>query len=281
MSNLKNNFFFIMLKKYNIPDSCIISFSLIGGLIVFLTVISLLNLGISQAGDIPNLIAVATESKVIDSIFLTMAAGLNAVFLLMIAGIPLAYVLARVDFKGRGLVESLVDLPVMLPHTVAGILVYILFMRRGIIGSPLGEAGIIFEDAYPGIVMAMLFVASPYFINTVREGFEKVPVHMENVARTLGATRFTAFRKVVLPLSIRHILNGCLLAWGRAIGEFAAVIMIAYYPMIISTLIYYKFTTSGLKESSTVAFIIIVMCLFVFAALRYVMKYVGKYDDRV
>ncbi|MBN2734592.1 MAG: ABC transporter permease [Methanomicrobiaceae archaeon] len=270
-----------MLKKSNLPDSCIISFSLIGALIVSLTLISLLYLGIAQAGDIPNLIAVASETKVIDSILLTMFAGLNAVILLMLAGIPLAYVLARVDFRGKGIVESLVDLPVMLPHTVAGILVYILFMRRGIIGGPLGEVGIVFEDAYPGIVMAMLFVASPYFINTVREGFEKVPVHMENVARTLGATRFTAFRRVVLPLSTRHILNGCILAWGRAIGEFAAVIMIAYYPMIISTLIYYKFTTSGLKESSTVAFIVIVVCLAVFAGLRHVMKYVGKYDDRV
>jgi len=270
-----------MLKKLNIPDNCIISFSLIGGLIVFLTVISILNLGIAQAGDIPNLIAVASESKVIDSIFLTMIAGLNAVILLLITGIPLAYVLARVNFRGKGIVESLVDLPVMLPHTVAGILVYILFMRRGIIGGPLGEVGIIFEDAYPGIVMAMLFVASPYFINTVREGFEKVPVHMENVARTLGASRFTAFRKVVLPLSTRHIFNGCILAWGRAIGEFAAVIMIAYYPMIISTLIYYRFTTSGLKESSTIAFIIIVLCLVVFASLRFIMKKMGKNYDRV
>ncbi|WOF15324.1 ABC transporter permease [Methanoplanus sp. FWC-SCC4] len=270
-----------MFKKSSIPDSCIISFSLIGGLIVFLTFISLLNLGVTQAGDIPNLISVASESKVIDSVLLTMMAGLTAVILLLVTGIPLAYVLARVDFRGKGLVESLVDLPVMLPHTVAGILVYILFMRRGIIGGPLGEAGIVFEDAYLGIVMAMFFVSSPYFINTVREGFEKVPVHMENVARTLGATRFTAFRKVVLPLSTRHILNGCILAWGRAIGEFAAVIMIAYYPMIISTLIYYRFTTSGLKESSTIAFIIIVICLLVFAGLRYVMKYAGKYDDRV
>lgn len=270
-----------MLKKYNIPDSCIISFSLIGSLIVFLTVISLLNIVVAQAGDIPSLISVASESKVIDSVLLTMAAGFNAVILLMIAGIPLAYVLARVDFKGKGLVESLVDLPVMLPHTVAGILVYLLFMRRGILGGPFGEAGIIFEDAYPGIVMAMLFVASPYFINTVRTGFEKVPVHMENVARTLGATRFTAFRKVVLPLSTGHILNGCLLAWGRAIGEFAAVIMIAYYPMIVSTLIYYRFNTGGLKESSTIAFIMIVICLFVFAVLRYIMKNAGRYDDRV
>ena len=270
-----------MSAKFSRPDSCIISFSLIGGLIVFLTVLSLLNISIAQLGDIPYLISVASESKVIESVLLTLGAGLNTVILLLIIGTPLAYVLARVNFRGKGFIEGLVDLPVMLPHTVAGILVYILFMRRGIIGEPLGTLGFVFEDAYPGIVAAMFFVSSPYYINTVREGFEKVPVHLENVARTLGATRFAAFRKIVLPLSVRHIFSGSVLAWGRAIGEFAAVIMIAYYPMIISTLIYYRFTTSGLKESSTIAFIIIVICFVVFAVLRLLIKRLEGYDERV
>ncbi|WP_245619121.1 ABC transporter permease [Methanogenium cariaci] len=179
--------------------------------------------------------------------------------------------------------ESIVDIPpVMLPHTIAGIMVYILFMRRGIIGEPFSQIGIIFEGAYPGIVAAMFFVSSPYFVNAVRDGFEKVPVHLENAARTLGASRFQAFRLVVLPLSLRHIFNGSILAWGgRGIGEFAAIIMIAYYPMVISTLIYYKFTTAGLRESTAVAFAMILVCLVVFAILRSLMKRVGKYDDRV
>ncbi len=108
-----------------------------------------------------------------------------------------------------------------------------------------------------------------------------MPVHLENVARTLGATRFQAFIWIVLPLSARHIFNGSILAWGRAIGEFAAVIMIAYYPMVISTLIYYRFTTGGLKESSTVAFVMIIACLGAFFVLRYVSRFLGRYDDRV
>ena len=270
-----------MALSLKIPDKCIISFSLIGGLIVLLTVLSLYKMAYAQITDLPYFISVATNSKVIDSILLTMGAGLNAVILLLIFGIPLAYVLARVDFRGKGIVESLVDLPVMLPHTVAGIMVYILFMRRGVIGEPFSDIGIIFENAYPGIVVAMLFVSSPYFINAVREGFEKVPIHLENVARTLGATRFQAFRLVVLPLSVRHIFNGCILAWGRAIGEFAAIIMIAYYPMVISTLIYFRFTTSGLKESVAIAFIMILVCFVIFAILRRIMKNGGRYDDRV
>ncbi|MDO8840872.1 MAG: ABC transporter permease [Methanocalculus sp.] len=264
-----------------IRDRCLISFSLLGGVILGLTVLALLNMTVKELSDIPHLLRVATDTKVIDSIVLTMAAGANAILILMIFGIPLAYLLARADFKGKRIIETIVDIPLMLPHTVAGILVYILFMKRGLLGAPLYTIGFPFEDAYPGIVVAMLFVSSPYFINSAREGFEKVPVHLENVARTLGATRLSAFRHVVLPLSAREIYNGAILAWGRAIGEFAAVIMIAYYPMVISTLIYYRFSTSGIKESSTIAFVMILACFSVFLVLRHLSRFIGRHDDRV
>jgi molybdate/tungstate transport system permease protein len=270
-----------MAQNSFLRDRCLISFSLLGGVILGLTVLALLNMTVKELSDIPHLLRVAADTKVIDSIVLTMAAGANAILILMIFGIPLAYVLARADFKGKRIIETIVDIPLMLPHTVAGILVYILFMKRGLLGAPFYTMGFSFEDAYPGIVVAMLFVSSPYFINSAREGFEKVPVHLENVARTLGATRFSAFRYVVLPLSVREIYNGAILAWGRAIGEFAAVIMIAYYPMVISTLIYYRFSTSGIKESSTIAFVMILACFSVFLVLRYLSRFIGRHDDRV
>lgn len=263
------------------PDSCIFSFALFGGVIVALTILSLVNLALWQIANVDTFMGVWTDEKVINSILLTMGAGLNAVIILVIIGTPLAYVLARENFPGKGIVEALIDLPLMLPHTIAGILVYILFMSKGMIGAPLASMGLFFEDAYPGIVVAMLFVSSPFYINTVREGFEKVSIHLENVSRTLGATRFAAFRTIVLPLTYRHIYNGSVLAWGRGIGEFAAVIMIAYYPMIISTMIYYRFTTSGIKESSAIAAVFIIVCFAIFILLRLISKRWGKYDDRV
>ncbi len=262
-------------------DRCLLSFSLLGGLILGITVLSLVNMTVQELSDIPHLLRVAADSKVFDSIILTMGAGAHTIIILMIFGIPLAYVLARAEFMGKRIIETIVDIPLMLPHTVAGILVYILFMKRGLIGGPLYDVGFSFEDAYPGIVVAMLFVSSPYFINSAREGFEKVPVHLENVARTLGATRFSAFLHVVLPLSTRYIYNGAIFSWGRAIGEFAAIIMIAYYPMVISTLLYYRFSTGGLKESSSIAFIMILACFAVFLVLRYLSRFIGRYDDRV
>jgi molybdate/tungstate transport system permease protein len=270
-----------MARTSVLHDRCLVSFSLIGGVILGITVLSLLSMTVKELSDIPHLLRVAADAKVVDSIVLTMGAGLNAVLILLVLGIPLAYVLARADFRGKGFVESIVDIPLILPHTVAGILVYLLFMRRGLIGAPFYAVGLSFEDAYPGIVVAMVFVASPYFVNAVREGFEKVPVHLENVARTLGASRFTAFCRVTLPLAARDIFNGSILAWGRAIGEFAAIIMIAYYPMVISTLIYYRFTTSGIKESSTVAFVMILACFTVFIVLRTASRFIGRKYDRV
>lgn len=262
-------------------DWCLIGFALIGGMLVLLPLLALINITLGQLEDIPFLIGVATQKQVIDSILLTFWAGLMAVIILLIFGTPLSYVLARTQSRLNQVVESLIDLPLVLPHTVAGLMVYILFMQRGLIGAPFRDMGIVFEDAFPGIVIAMLFVAMPFYVNTVREGFQKVPVHLENVARTLGATRFKAFCLIVLPSSARHIFNGCILAWGRAISEFAAVIMIAYYPMVISTLIYYRFTTGGIKESSAVAFVMIVACFAVFLILRSVTRYLGRYDDRV
>lgn len=270
-----------MNRTGRIPDACVLSFSLIGGLLVFITVLALANLSMREFLDIPHIFQVATDRGFINSILLTMGAGLSAVIILQFFGTPLGYILSRMSFKGKGVVEGIVDIPLMLPHSVAGILVYLLFMDRGILGAPLSSVGIEFEDTFFGIVVAMTFVASPYYINSVREGIENVPVHLENVARTLGATRWSSFRKIVLPLCLRHILNGSLLAWGRAVGEFAAVIMIAYYPMVISTLIYYRFTAMGFKEASTIAFLTILVCFMVFVSMRVLTRYLGKYDDRV
>ena len=268
-------------KKYRRPDTCIIAFTLVGSTLVIFAFLALATITLTQLADLPFLIQVALDSRVIDSILLTFGAGLAVVAILLLLGTPLAYVLARTHMRINSLVEALIDIPLVLPHTVAGIMVYLLFMQRGLLGAPLKEIGIVFEDAFPGIVVAMLFVAMPFYVNTVREGFQKVPLHIENVARTLGATRFRSFALVVLPLSTRHILNGCVLAWGRAISEFAAVIMIAYYPMIVSTLIYYRFTTGGLKESSAIAFLMILASFSVFLVLRLGTRYLGRYDDRV
>ena len=259
-------------------DPCMTAFWVLGSVILVITVLSLIAITVPEILDLPHLLSVATETGVIGAILLTLFAALCAVIFLAIFCTPLSYMLARSTSRWKGVVETLVDIPLVLPHTVAGLLVYLLFMSRGPIGAPLAHAGIFFEDAFLGIVVAMIFVSSPYYINAVREGFEKVPVHLENVARTLGATQFRAFRLIALPLAARHIISGAFLAWGRAVGEFAAVVMIAYFPMVVSTLIYHRFTTGGLAESRSIAFIMIVICIAVFIIFRWMTKKAGGYD---
>jgi len=262
-------------KRY---DPCMIAFWLIGSVILLITLLALLAIAVPELSDLSHLASVATESGVIEAILLTIVAALVAVVFLLIFCTPLAYVLARSTSRWKGIVENLVDIPLVLPHTVAGLMVYLLFMYRGPVGDPIRSMGIVFEDAFFGIVVAMIFVASPYYINAVREGFEKVPVHLENVARTLGASRFHAFQSITLPLSTRHLLSGSFLAWGRAVGEFAAVVMIAYFPMVVSTLIYQRFTTGGLAESRSVAFIMIIICIAVFIVFRWITRAAGRHD---
>jgi molybdate/tungstate transport system permease protein len=267
-------------KKKIRTDSCLISFWLIGGLLVMLIILAAATIAIPELLHPGHLLAVATNTVVIDAIAVTFAAGFVAVLFLMVLGTPLAYVLARGTSRWNGVIETIVDLPLALPHTVAGLMVYLLFMMRGPLGLIFGEAGIVFEDAFAGIVAAMIFVAIPYYVDAVREGFTKVPERLEHVARTLGATQFQAFRTITLPLSVRPILSGAFLAWGRAIGEFAAVIMIAYFPMVVSTLIYQQFTTGGLEESRSVAFIMLVVCLVVFLVFRLISQKWGRNYDR-
>ena len=275
------------MKLYGIVDQNRVSsrwftplFSALGGVILVLILLALLVIALPELASPSSLIRTAGDPDGVESILITMGSGLIAVLFLMVTGTPLAYLTARTTSRWKGLIEGIIDIPLILPHTVAGLMVYFLFMSRGVIGAPFAWGGIFFEDAWPGIVAAMVFVSSPYYIDAVREGFVKVPLHLENVARTLGASRFQAFVRVTLPLSFRHICSGAFLAWGRAIGEFAAVIMIAYYPMVISALIYTRFTTNGIAESRGIAFLMILVSLGVFITARYLIGHIWREHDR-
>ena len=228
--------------------------------------------------DFSGLIETATDSAVLRSILLSMYAGFLATLISLISGVPLAYILARYSFRGKGIIESVIDIPVVVPHTVAGIALLTVFGAHGLIGDPLSEV-VRFRDALPGIVVAMVFVSAPFLTNYAREGFSAVNPKLENVARSLGASRWTAFRKITLPLAAPHILTGSIMCWARAISEFGAVVIIAYYPMIAPTLIYDRFISQGLSASRPVAVLLILIILLVFVAVRAYSAHM-RYDDR-
>ncbi|MDD3257725.1 MAG: molybdenum ABC transporter permease, partial [Methanocorpusculum sp.] len=159
-----------MAKKLRM-NSFLFCCALLGALPVGLILLALLNITLGQLSDPEFLWLVATESEVVGTILLTFFAGLCAVIILLIVGTPLAYLLARSATKTAKVIGTIIDLPVMLPHTIAGILVYLLFMPNGWLGAPFSAIGITFQDAFFGIVAAMLFVATPFYVTTVQEGF--------------------------------------------------------------------------------------------------------------
>lgn len=252
----------------NRPDLFTSVCAFFGSVPVILIILGLLVLISLQLSNPELFVESITDPLVISSLTLTVSAAACATMILSLFGTPLAYILSRKRFLGKAVIEGLIDLPLIIPHTVAGIIVYLLFMHQGIIGQVSILAGIRFQETFSGIVIAMLFVSIPYYVNTVREGFSQIPIRLEYVARSLGATPGKVFFHITLPLTTRHLITGGLMAWGRGVSEFAAVVMIAYNPMIISTLIYQRFNTGGLYAATAVASVMVLLSLLLFVCIR-------------
>jgi molybdate/tungstate transport system permease protein len=208
------------------------------------------------------------EPEVKDSILLTLYCALLATLTGAFLGVPLAYLLARHEFPGKRVIEGLIDIPVVVPHSAAGIALLFVFGRKFFLGGLFHALGIDFVGEVGGIVIAMLFVSIPFLVNAAKEGFRSVDVRLENVARTLGASPWQTFFRVSLPLSWRSILSGSVMMWARGISEFGAVLILTYHPMVAPILVYERFESYGLEYTRPVAVLLILICLVAFVALR-------------
>jgi len=219
------------------------------------------------------------DREVIQSIYLSIWAATLTTVVSLLLGVPFAYLLARKEFRGKSLVESIVDIPIMIPHTVAGICLLTVVSPRSWVGRTLETLGIEVLGTIMGTVLAMTFVSMPLLTNAAREAFKWVPPRMENVSRTLGATQVQTFFQITFVLVWRDILTGIILTWARAVSEFGAVIILAYHPMIAPALIYERFTTYGMTYAVPVTTILIAICLVVFILLRLVASTRGERRD--
>lgn len=220
--------------------------------------------------DYSTLAETAADQNVQAAIGLSIGMALLATIASLILGIPLGYLLARRNFMGRSFIQGLVDVPIVMPHLVSGIALLMVFGANGIIGAPLDSLGVRFVDAWPGIVIAMMFVSVPFVVNSARDGFAAIDPRLEKVGRSLGASRTQVFSKISLPLSMRSILTGGIMSWARAISEFGSVIIIVYFPMVATTLIYDRFTSFGLSSVRPISVLLILICLFIIIILRIV-----------
>ena len=175
-----------------------------------------------------NLSQVLAESAVLDALRLSLVCATSATALSLVFGVPLAWVLARARFPGRGLLRALVTLPLVLPPVVGGVALLLAFGRRGIVGQYLDAwFGLTLPFTTLGVVVAETFVAMPFLIVTVEGAFRSSNRGFEEAATTLGASRLTVFRRVTLPLIRPSLIAGAVLCWARALGEFGATITFA------------------------------------------------------
>lgn len=212
------------------------------------------------------------DPEVRGSILLTVGAAGAATALALLGGVPLAWLLARRRFPGHRVVEALLDLPVVVPHPVAGIALLLFLGRESPVGGALARAGLEVVNHVPGIVAAMLFVSVPLLVSAAREAFVAVDPRLERVARTLGDGPGTAFRRVTLPLAARPILAGAVLAWARSVSEFGAVVVLTYNPKVGSILTFDRFTTGGLAAAVPVAVLLLAVALVVTAVARLLVR---------
>jgi molybdate/tungstate transport system permease protein len=202
------------------------------------------------------------------ALWITFYAALWATIMCFVCGIPLAYLLARYEFKGKSWIEGLINLPIVIPHTAAGIALLVVFGRQSFLGQVLGKIGISFVDQLPGIIIGMLFVSLPYLVNGSREALALVDPELERVALSDGASRWQAFYLVVLPLAWRGILASALMMWGRGISEFGAIVILAYYPKTVPVLVYERFSSFGLSAAQPVSVVLILAALLVFVTVQ-------------
>ncbi len=205
------------------------------------------------------------EREVINSVFLTLRASLYATVAALLTGIPLAYLFARKEFPGKKILEGLIDIPVIIPHTAVGIALLTAWGRHSFISKATGLNIVGTEIA---ISMAMFFVSVPFLINSVKSGFRMVDPRYERTAITLGATPWQMFYTVSLPMVKKSIFSGAIMMWGRGISEFGAVIILAYHPVTAPVLIFGRFQNFGLKYALPVTVIMIAISLIVFIVIR-------------
>ncbi|PMP85427.1 MAG: hypothetical protein C0174_04585 [Thermodesulfobium narugense] len=245
----------------------VLSFWLFSMVILGFIILPLIEMLFEQPLDM--IVKAAQMPDVTNPILLSLEASFITAIIAVIFGTPLSYILARTQFPYKSIVEAIVNLPLAVPHTVAGIALLFVFGKTGPIGHITERFGISFWGTIFGIIVGMLFVSSPYMINSARLGFENIDIRIEKAARTLGATNSQVFFHISLPLAFRSILSGMVLTYARSIAEFGAVIILAYHPETAPVKIYELFLTGGLKQSSAAAVLLLIITISTFILFRY------------
>ncbi len=210
------------------------------------------------------------SATVIEAILWSFLCSFTSTALALMLGIPLAYLLVKHEFPGKKIIDSIIDLPLLIPHSVAGIMLYFTFASNtGELGKFLGIFGIQFLDQPWGIVIAMFFVSSPILIRGMKDAFHKIEPNYEKAARTLGASKTRSFFDIHMQMSLHDMLSNSILCWARGLSEFGAVYIIASSPTTAAVLAYNTISLSmGLDVMRSVSIVLILISIMIFISLR-------------
>ena len=173
------------------------------------------------------ILASLADPQVYEGLAVSLKTTLISMVLILALGTPVAFLIGRFKFRGKSLVETLVDLPTVLPPSVAGLALLLAFGRNGAIGSILARWGITLAFTQAAVIMAQIFIASPYFIRSASIGFGNIEAEYIQAAELDGAGPWQLFRYIILPMARYALLSGGVMSWARALGEFGATIMFA------------------------------------------------------
>lgn len=241
-------------------------FSILSGIVLLFIVAPLL--GMVFATPLASLFSTASDTDVQSSIWLTLWVAMAATVSFSVLAVPLAYLLARHDFPFKKIVLGIIDLPIVIPHSAAGIALLGFISRDSVIGKIANSLGFNLVGSPAAIALAMAFVSLPFLINSARDGFSSVPERLEKAALVLGASPARVFFTISLPLAWRSIVSGLVMMFARGMSEFGAVVIVAYHPMVAPVLIFDRFNAFGLKYARPAAVLFIGVSLLVFIAIR-------------
>jgi molybdate transport system permease protein len=219
-----------------------------------------------------SLFDVAGAPAVLTALWLSLTTTAISLVLTVAIGLPLAVVLARRSFRGKWLVEAIVDLPIVLPPSVAGLALLLVLGRRGVLAAPLQAAGIDIAFTTVAVILAQAFVAAPFFVRAARAGIAGVDRDLEDAARVDGASERQLFRAVTVPLAASALAAGLVMSWARSLGEFGATIMFAGSvegrTQTLPLVVYAEFQAGDLDASIAAAAMLVLAALGVLVAVR-------------
>ena len=245
----------------------IIVSTVLGALMVLFLVAPLVA---SLGGSVGGVWGIVGDQRTVDAFSTSLLAATIATAFTLILGVPLAYVITHHDFIGKRLINTVLDIPLILPHNAAGIALLVILNPRTFLGGAAASIGISFIDSLFGVVAAMAFVSAPFMIRSAQEAFTSISPDMEKAARSLGASKGQVFTTIHLPLASRGILTGCLLSWARALSEFGAVVILAYYPKTVPVYLNEVLVMDGLPYVLPIIALLILLSFAILLTFRLV-----------